>query len=157
MDLSINTLLVIAIVALVVLVGARAYTRKSREDKPTPAATRNTLSQRKPATTRTTQPQRKPVAKNPFRAVSIEAPDTACAAAKAIAGKRFLVAEHNVPQLPLGECDAASCTCTYAHHPDRREEQEIRRAPAGLRTQLHAFTDKMERRKRRGRRSTDWE
>jgi hypothetical protein len=42
-----------------------------------------------------------------------------CAKVKALAGKRFLVAE--APSLPLEQCNA-KCRCTYKNHSDRRQE-----------------------------------
>ena len=102
MGFSITTLLVIAVIVLVILVGARGYLRKTRRENVPPPPTR------------TIPPQRMPVAKNRFRAVSIAAPDNACAGAKALAGKRFLVAENNVPALPMDDCDAANCACDPA-------------------------------------------
>jgi hypothetical protein len=56
---------------------------------------------------------------NPWHAVSIVPQAGACAAAQAIAGRRFLSSEQP-PQLPLEGCTAAICTCHYAHHADRR-------------------------------------
>jgi hypothetical protein len=42
----------------------------------------------------------------------------ACPAAKSLAGKRFLSSAS--PRLPLTGCTAATCTCHYRHHSDRR-------------------------------------
>lgn len=42
----------------------------------------------------------------------------ACAAAREIAGKRFLAAKP--PRLPLPGCDRAQCACSYKRHQDRR-------------------------------------
>jgi hypothetical protein len=96
--------------------------------------------------------------KNPYRATSIKIRDDACAAAKALQHKRFLTVGEVVPNLPLPDCDAASCGCTYAHHEDRRDPDDVRRGPTGLRTALHTHSDNTERRsKKRGRRATDLE
>jgi hypothetical protein len=53
-----------------------------------------------------------------WRAVAIVAPSTACAAALACKGKRFLCRE--APRLPLADCGAQRCDCKYRHLPDRR-------------------------------------
>lgn len=143
MGTSINSILLFAIVALVVLVAVRLVLLKPQnKQSPTKAA-------------RTSQPTRKPVATNRFRSVSIVAPASACAAAARLVDKHFLVADNNAPSLPLADCDAATCTCTYKHHSDRREQGDDRRSLSGLRTQLHTDTGNAERRKTRGRRSTD--
>jgi hypothetical protein len=73
-----------------------------------------------------------------------------CKAAKALAGKQFPF--HEAPTLPLDDCEADTCTCTYLglwerrkwhrraqpdrrkmirylqHHPDRRSHKERRKA-----------------------------
>lgn len=103
---------------------------------------------------------KKPAApQNPFRATSIVAGPNACEAVMRLSEKRFLASAKEVPQLPLPDCDQSKCTCKYAHHADRREERnDDRRGPPGLRTELHKHLDKEERRrKKRGRRASDWE
>jgi hypothetical protein len=68
----------------------------------------------------------------PFRAVEIRAPESSCAAAKALNGRRFLCAE--APLLPLGDCDrSARCRCCYRHRRDRRSGSR-RCTDAGLAT-----------------------
>ena len=59
--------------------------------------------------------------KSRYRAVQIhsQARD-ACAAVQALAGRRFLSDE--VPKLPLEDCDAAECRCTYRLYDDRRAD-----------------------------------
>ena len=54
----------------------------------------------------------------PWHAVTIAAAPSACAAALACKGKRFL--SKDAPWLPLAECDSAKCKCTYRHFADRR-------------------------------------
>lgn len=61
-----------------------------------------------------------------FHAVSIQFAASACNAAKALGGERFLASA--APAMPLPECDAASCECHFAHHPDRRASRD-RRSP----------------------------
>ena len=53
-----------------------------------------------------------------FHAVSIRYADSACDAAKATEGTRFLSAL--APRIPLPECDVAQCRCRFIHHADRR-------------------------------------
>jgi hypothetical protein len=91
---------------------------------------------------------------NPFRAVSIKAGTSPCAAVKALQDERFLIGA--VPHIPLAECGSKSCTCKYVHHEDRRRPDDERRAPAALTTDLYASIGNEERRtRRRGRRQTD--
>jgi len=94
---------------------------------------------------------------HPWRATSIIFDDDACAAVKAIGRHRFLDAERDVPQLPVPGCDVAKCRCRYAHHEDRRKDNEDRRHPAALHTELYEASGKHNRREgRRGRRKNDW-
>ena len=59
--------------------------------------------------------------KSRFRGVQINTNgDDCCRAVNALAGKRFL--SNNVPMLPLDECDAAECRCTYQLFDDRRTD-----------------------------------
>ena len=54
-----------------------------------------------------------------FRAAEIiPGNDGACAAAKELAGKRFLAKK--VPMIPLRDCNYSNCHCTYRRHLDRR-------------------------------------
>lgn len=59
---------------------------------------------------------------NPWHAVSIEAAEDGCGWAKALRGRRFLSPE--APQMPLDDCDAATCRCRYRHHDDRRSDKK---------------------------------
>jgi hypothetical protein len=61
-----------------------------------------------------------------FHAVSLRYSVSACDAAKAMTGRRFLSSA--APQLPLPECDALECRCGFTHHSDRRSGIE-RRSP----------------------------
>jgi hypothetical protein len=61
-----------------------------------------------------------------YHAVSIKFSEGACAAAKAMSGRRFLA--NAAPRLPLPECDVATCACRFAHHKDRRAGRD-RRSP----------------------------
>jgi hypothetical protein len=102
--------------------------------------------------------KRAPLSKNKYRAVSIKSDQNSCAAVRAIGTKRFLVEDKETPQLPLPDCDAAECACTYVHHQDRRNPDVDRRALVGsLQTKLYEHADNDERRAKRGRRPSDWE
>ena len=59
-----------------------------------------------------------------FHAVSLQFNDSACEAAKATAGKRFLASA--APRIPLPECDVAECNCRFNHHKDRRRGADRR-------------------------------
>ena len=93
----------------------------------------------------------------PYRATAIVCGENPCEAVKAISGKRFLVADNDIPQIPLLNCDTPNCSCKYEHYADRRNTDEIRRAPAGLKSQLHPHIENVERRLKRGRRTSDWD
>lgn len=85
-----------------------------------------------------------------FHAVSVVPGANPRRTAVEVTGVRFL--SRQAPQLPLSGCDKAHCGCHYKHHPDRR---------AGPRRSWDFFTQSPprnageERRKNRGRRSTD--
>jgi hypothetical protein len=85
-----------------------------------------------------------------YHAVSILCKDGACSAAKEMARTRFLT--QAAPVLPLPSCDAAHCHCAYAHHRDRRSEDDERRSVHGLQTELYPQTTGNERRQKRNRR-----
>jgi len=54
-----------------------------------------------------------------FRGVQIVAGDEGCCrAAKILSGQRFLSDE--IPKLPLDQCDATECRCSYKLFNDRR-------------------------------------
>lgn len=84
----------------------------------------------------------------------IPSPDGACAAARALAGRRLLARE--APFFPLADCDKAACDCRYRRFADRREEPR-RYADLGLEasSQLFRQAGKCRRSESRGRRSTD--
>jgi hypothetical protein len=87
---------------------------------------------------------RQHVVVNPYHAVGVKPGKDCCGAAQALRGKRFLSSE--APRVPLRECTAHTCGCTYQHFDDRRSGIDRRRAtahPAG------------ERRRSRGRRVDD--
>ena len=83
-----------------------------------------------------------------YHAVSIRCGRDACEAAKQLVGKCFLSKE--APPLPLPECTASNCHCQYAHHKDRREEEDRR---SGLRSPF--AMEGWDRRAGKGRRWSD--
>jgi hypothetical protein len=89
-------------------------------------------------------------AAEPYHAVSIRPGEQCCEGAKQFAGIRFLSAK--APKLPLQDCHAAVCRCSYAHFPDRRSGEDRR----GLMNWHKPRQADIERRQsRQGRRSTD--
>jgi hypothetical protein len=123
----------------------RSNKQKLKKDINTGAKKRNS-SQKSPS---------KPI--NPYRATAIICGDNSCEAVKTISGKRFLDADKDIPKIPLPNCDAQKCSCKYEHYLNRRDTQEIRRGPPGLQSQLHPHIENVERRLKRGRRTSDWD
>lgn len=86
-----------------------------------------------------------------FKAVAIVCDDTrACPAARALDGERFLGTE--APKLPLPDCTANVCTCTFHHHQDRRKGPRRAEETGVFAPQ---FDGKDERHASPGRRSSD--
>jgi hypothetical protein len=96
-----------------------------------------------PTQTRTQRPPRRR-----WHAITIVGRATACAAAQACKGKRFLSSE--APRLPLSGCDVQQCGCKYRHFEDRRGEP--RRTDEKIADSKRPSTN---RRATRGRRATD--
>lgn len=90
--------------------------------------------------------------KNPYNAAAIRHDDCACAAVQKIAKSRFLASE--VPMIPMPDCTAKTCNCTYARYSDRRN-MDTRRAPFSLESDLYASAEKPERRELHARRTMD--
>ena len=61
---------------------------------------------------------------NKFKAVSIIPGPDSCDVANELRGKRLL--SNEVGSFPLEGCDKAECSCRYAHHEDRRDEDDRR-------------------------------
>ena len=88
-----------------------------------------------------------------YHAVSIRYDSSACEAAKAMDGRRFL--SEAAPRLPLPDCDVLECNCRFTHHKDRRTGKD-RRSPfsaAGYGGGTGSF--EKERREKAGRRQED--
>ncbi len=146
MNTSTIVVLLIGVVAIIAVVLMLRSNRQATDKKGVTSPTRSRPLD-KP----------KPLIKDRYRATSIVCGDNSCSAVQAFANKRFLVEDNDIPQLPVPNCDATKCTCVYAHHEDRREEDDDRRGPRGLRSDLHAFARENDRRLKRGRRKSDWE
>lgn len=88
-----------------------------------------------------------------FRGVEV-IPDASacCKAVEALAGRRLLVDE--APQLPLPNCDQASCECHFEQYTDRRTDLR-RDSDAGFQTMATLFVTENARDERSGRRSLD--
>ena len=89
-----------------------------------------------------------------YQSLSLMLPIAHCDAAGSLAEKRFLKRE--APSLPLQGCNQTTCKCGFVNHTDRREDEGDRRALYGLRAEMHAIHTGNERRKRRGRRASDF-
>ena len=86
------------------------------------------LFRRTKATTNKRPPlRRRPAKAKPdpqFHAVSLRFSGSACEAAKALEGKRFLSSA--APRIPLPDCDVLECKCRFIHHKDRRDGDDRR-------------------------------
>jgi hypothetical protein len=83
---------------------------------------------------RRVQGGQRPAEPRSYEAVAIRPHGAACKFVRALAGKRFLVAE--APTLPLAGC-TAHCRCTYRGHPDRRQEEPRRSADVGVSSRFY--------------------
>jgi hypothetical protein len=95
------------------------------------------------------KPPPPPPSTTQYHAVSVIPGNKACAAAYRFSGQRFLARQ--APRLPLPTCDARHCECRYKHHKDRRSSPR-RSSDMGMMAGTFQGT---ERRRTRGRRSTD--
>lgn len=105
-----------------------------------------------PEVTAAALPPRGKAAGRLFASVTIVPGPTCCHEVRKLRRKRILAGE--APRLPLSECtQPESCLCSFEKHGDRRDGDENRRI-LGL-WQPGFWKDGGERRKTRGRRSTD--
>ena len=93
-----------------------------------------------------------PQQKKTYNAAAIRHDDCACSAVKEIGKHRFLASE--VPKIPMPDCTAKTCNCTYARYSDRRN-MDTRRAPFSLESDLYASGGEPERRELQSRRTMD--
>jgi len=103
----------VGIVAVVILVLAYLFVHKPKAKSTERPETRRKVSSEPDST---------------YHAVSLKFPPSACDAAKAMAGRRFLSTA--APRIPLPECDALECKCRFVHHQDRRSGEDRRDAYA---------------------------
>lgn len=142
----------IIVLLVLILVGVTAAALVLRSNKQTAKKDTNTKAKKQNSNQKGAS---KPI--HPYRATAIICGDHSCEAVKVISGKRFLDADKDIPQIPLPNCDTAKCSCKYEHYLDRRNTDDIRRAPPGLKSQLHPHIENVERRLKRGRRTSDWD
>jgi hypothetical protein len=90
------------VVILVVLIAAAAYWSWSRQRPARPL------------------PRKSEQTSQPFAGVRIRVGSGACEAAQAIVNEHFLVKQ--APELPLRECTAPRCRCSFEKLSDRRAE-----------------------------------
>jgi hypothetical protein len=81
-----------------------------------------------------------------FGGVEIRLRGGACDAARALEGQRFLAKD--APALPLSDCTAAQCTCSFTKLSDRRTDGR-RIEHAGLSASLFEATNRRSKRDRR--------
>jgi hypothetical protein len=81
-----------------------------------------------------------------FSAVQIRPRSGACRAAQLLQGHPFLAKD--APALPLPECNAARCSCTFSKLPDRRSDGR-RLEHGGLSASLFLATNRRTKRDRR--------
>ncbi len=94
-------------------------------------------------------PAQLPKGTSMYHAVSLKYSSSACDAAKALTGRRFLSSA--APRLPLPECDALECRCRFAHHDDRRSGKD-RRSPFSPGSTGATGTFQVDRRQKKDRR-----
>jgi hypothetical protein len=86
-----------------------------------------------------------------WNAVSVIPATGGCEAARGLKGRRFLSAD--APRLPLPQCASpVTCQCVYKKYADRRAGPRREAEQTGLQ---RAVETGQERRRKRGRRSTD--
>jgi len=67
-------------------------------------------------------------ARSSYHCVEVRTGVPACEAAQHLGNVRFL--SQDAPHLPMSGCTEQTCTCSYIHHDDRREDD--RRNPYGM-------------------------
>ena len=70
------------------------------------------------------------LARRDFRAVSIQCGEDACQSARKLEGRRGF--PNQLPRLPLSQCDAEVCTCSFRQHDDRRAGDDRRNVYGSL-------------------------
>ena len=142
----------IVVFLTLILVGVAAAALVLRSNKQTPKNDMNTGAKKRNASQKSGSNTT-----NSYRATAVICGENSCEAVKAVSGKRFLDGDKDIPKIPLPNCDTPKCSCKYEHYLDRRNSDEIRRGPPGLKSQLHPHIENVERRLKRGRRTSDWD
>src|SRR5262245_44551845 len=136
-----DSVLILSIGALVAASAGAAYWLVARREAPTSEP---------PPRREAPRPEASPAPRTKlggrFSAVQIRARAGACKAAQLLQGHRFLAKD--APILPLRECKADRCTCTFSKLPDRRSDGR-RLEHGGLST---SFFQAINRRTKRDRR-----
>ena len=128
------TLVLIAV--LIAVIGMARRSKTSTDQRPSPAG-----------------PDKLAKTGSQYHAVSLKYSDSACEAAKALEGKRFLSSA--APRIPVPDCDIQECKCRFIHHDDRRRGEDRRvRHPQNILGKKGGYTGK-ERRHRGDRRDDD--
>jgi len=125
----------VSAIAILVITAAAAYWLISRRRPPPNRAPQPRAAQPAPAN-----------AGGRFRGVEIRTRSGACRAAHALVGRRFL--SKNAPALPLPECSAEHCSCTFSKLADRRTEGR-RLDHGGLSASLFVASNRRARQDRR--------
>jgi hypothetical protein len=128
--------MVAALILILVLLVGWLYLRHRQGQKTTPPAARRSSS-----------------GGTAYHSVSLRFSATACGAAKALEGRRFLASA--APRIPLPECDVKNCECRFAHYRDRRAAQDRRSIFTAFGQSAATRKAKWERRDARERREDD--
>jgi len=99
--------MVAALILILVLLVGWLYLRHRQGQNTTPPAARRSRS-----------------GGTAYHSVSLRVSPTACKAAKALEGRRFLASA--APRIPLPVCDVKNRECRFAHYGDRRAAQDRR-------------------------------
>jgi hypothetical protein len=126
-----NGLLLASVAALVIVGSGAAYRLAARRQAPSPSPP---------------SPPTRAKAGGRFGAVQIRPRGNACRAAHLLKKHRFLA--KNAPSLPLRECTAARCACTFSKLSDRRTDGR-RLDHGGLSASLFLATSRRKKRDRR--------
>ncbi len=128
--------MVAALILILVLLVGWLYLRHRQGQNTTPPAARRSRS-----------------GGTAYHSVSLRFSPTACKAAKALEGRRFLASA--APRIPLPECDVKNCECRFAHYSDRRAAQDRRSIFTASGQSAATSVAEVERRDARERREDD--
>jgi hypothetical protein len=138
-------MIAIAILIVVGVIAAASYWLAMRRES---AQDRHTARGQSSVAGRKAEAAKKSAARR-YAGVEIQVRETACEAAVAMSGQRFLTSE--APALPLAGCTAEHCSCAFVKFSDRRTDDR-RLEHSSLSTSLYLANN---RRDRTGRREDD--